>query len=365
MFRVLSLIGFGLGVLALSVWILGRLASDRWVWSQFIFWIPTVVVVPGAVAAFVGSRLCGLLARFRSGRREHRLRLVAEACLLGVIAYMVVIEWRVYRLPLGPRPSGAHLRVLSWNATAVQQLDQIINPLTAADADIAILVNPHSHVGWGTVQDTFKATYRYENIAGIVVMSRVPELRRGMAWLGLEGLPPETVASVPLGNASSDPGRAMFVEFDTSAQLGHSTVIWVLDLPSDPRLSRWKICEHAASVIASWQSGDGGRGFPAPDIVLGDFNTTPGSAALKLLTPGMRSAFAEAGAGYGATWPGFAFKTPVPLLQLDHMFLGSRVRAVRYQIVWPIAALHLVQVGDLVGVDPNRGVQAPGAPTSR
>ena len=195
-----------------------------------------------------------------------------------------------------------------------------------------------------------------------MVLARVPVVRFGMAWLGLAALPPETESEGPRRRGWVDPGRAMFIEFDTTASLGRRTVFWIVDLPSDPKLPRWKLCTDAAAIIRS-SSGSivvedaqgrhteasEGKGFPKPDVVLGDFNTPRGSASLSLLTPGMRNAYDEAGAGYSATWPRYGYRTPIPLLQLDQIFIGGGVRAARYEVVDPGFGYHQMQVGDLVG----------------
>ena len=107
------------------------------------------------------------------------------------------------------------------------------------------------------------------------------------------------VASQHLVTGRLDRGvvcRAMYVELDTTAKLGRTTVVWVVDLPSDWRISRRAIAANAAAAIAAWSGQetihhghkskdirDAGPGFPAPDLVLGDFNIPRGSDSLRLL----------------------------------------------------------------------------------
>ena len=55
---------------------------------------------------------------------------------------------------------------------------------------------------------------------------------------------------------------------------------------------------------------------PPPDIVMGDFNTPPGSAWFNALREHHNLAFEEAGSGFLCTWP-----NPVPILGLDHIWL--------------------------------------------
>jgi hypothetical protein len=48
----------------------------------------------------------------------------------------------------------------------------------------------------------------------------------------------------------------MFLELDTTQRLGPTTVVWVIDYPSDPRLPRWR---------ESPARGRGHRGLVRPE----------------------------------------------------------------------------------------------------
>lgn len=347
-------------VCVLLPWTVGRIASDRWIWSQYLSWIPTILVAPTALLLWLtGAVMCNFGSFGRAKRRP--IVLIIGAWSIAACGYLAIIECRLYRLPLLPRPSGSHIRILNWNVTAVERLEQITGPVQTQNPDIAILVNPHSHVGWSQVPAAFGSDYKFLNVGGIVILSRVPVIRHGMAWLGIEGLPPETQAIIKKRRGWTDPGRAMFVELDTTAALGGTTTIWVLDMPSEPRFSRWSLAQHAAKVIREWNGvasviGPGGalvsteplRGFPTPDLALGDFNIPRGSASLNELLPGMHNAFDLAGAGYPGTWPRYGYKTPIPLLQVDQMFIREPLAAARYEVIDPGFGYHQMQVADLV-----------------
>jgi hypothetical protein len=369
--RLLGALVLALCACLLAAWTLGRLVSDRWVWSQYLLWMPTVLVAPAAAVLWaLGSGLAAVSGRSSTprGRRWMRRAIGGAGAWVALVAlYLLVIECRVYRLPRAGRPTVPHVRVLNWNVTAVQRIEQITGPVAAQDPDIAILVNPHSYVKWSDVPAALEFKYKYLNTGGIAILSRVPEVRYGMVWLGIAGLPPETASEVPHRKGWTDPGRAMFIEFDTTATLGRTTVVWIVDLPSEPKLSRWKMMRKVAESIGAWEGPvtvvDGvsthsepaaQKGFPRPDLVLGDFNTPRGSASLSHLVPGMKNAFDEVGAGYSATWPRFGFRTPIPLLQLDQMFLGAGVTMGRYEVVDPGFGFHQMQVGDLVQAKGDR-----------
>lgn len=351
--RVLSMFLVGLAALLLVTWTIGRTASDRWLWSQYIAWIPPILLIPPALAAaamsFVPAR----------PRRRWPRRVVAMWAILGAL-HLAFVDLRLHRLPIGPRPSTPHLRLVHWNVTAIQRLHQVRDPLLAQNADIAFLVNPHSDVGWAEFPAAVGPEYHVIRTSGFVIASRLPVLRYAVAWLGLPGLPPESESSLPRRYGWTDPGRALYLELDTREVLGRTTILWALDLPSEPKLARWKIARDAGAIISSWTGaemlvkegglieGNQSTGFPPADIVVGDFNMTRGSVSIAGLLPGMRHAFDEAGAGYPATWPRAGFRTPIPLFHIDHMFVSSAIEVARYEVVDPGYGYHQMQVGDVV-----------------
>ncbi len=346
--RVASIVSFLSCVLVLSGWTIGKIVSDRWVWSQYLSWLPSVLVVPAAALLW----LQGLAALKLSGRRvrgDRVLRVGVEVWVLLAAAYWGLFECRVYRISNPARPTGPHLRVLNWNVSAILKMEQITVPVLAQRPDVAILVNPNSYAGWSQAPAAFGPEYSYTNVGGIVILTRVPLLRYGLAWLGMEGLAPETEGA-DKRKARADPGRAMFIELDTTAQLGRPCIMWVIDLPSEPDLSRVQLVSRTAEKIRAW-TGVGAAepsGFPAADLIMGDFNIPRGSASLSRIAPGMKNAFDEAGTGYGATWPRHGYRTPIPLLQIDQTFVGARLRTARYEVVEPGFGYHRMQVGDYV-----------------
>ncbi len=360
--RVLGALALAVGAFLLLAWTGGLILSDRWIWSQFLSWIPSIVLVPVAAALWLLAAALRSLGRIDRTWPRRNLWIVG-LWLCFAAGYLLIVDLRLYRLPLPPRPTTPHLRILHWNVSAIERLAQITEPMLAQNPDVAVLVNPHSSVGWGDFPAAV-AQFKVLNVGGFVVVSRVPVLTYGMVWLGIEGLPPETQSTLPRRRGWSDPGRAMFVELDTTESLGKTTILWMLDLPSEPRLSRWTMATDAAKTIREWpgpiievtNQDTGGRvasaravhGFPPPDIAVGDFNIPRGGASLSMLFPGMRNAYGEAGAGYSATWPRTGFKTPIPMYHIDQMFVGASLKAARYEIVDPGFGYHMFQVGDVV-----------------
>lgn len=281
------------------------------------------------------------------------MRLAAVGMLALAVAYMLVIEWRVPNALRSGTTGAPPLRVVNWNITAVELAEQITGPVGAQHADLAILVNPHSRVDWRQVYASFDELPHRLLHAEIVVLSRYPIVRMGSCDLGLPE--PTDELGHPAPHARFDPGRAMYFELDATPVLGRSIIVWVIDMPSDERLSRWELARAAGGAIASWTGAESrpdergimrrasaGPGFPAPDLIVGDFNIPRGSASLAFLTQGTRSAFDQAGWGWSVSWPRVR-----PLVHIDQAFVSAALRAIRYKIVDPTFGYHRMQVVDL------------------
>jgi endonuclease/exonuclease/phosphatase family metal-dependent hydrolase len=82
----------------------------------------------------------------------------------------------------------------------------------------------------------------------------------------------------------------------------------------------------------------------SPDLVAGDFNTPRGSWSIGQLVGLMRHAREDgAGAGVIVTYPRAA-----PLLHIDHLFVGAKLRARGYRVLDPGVGRHWAQVAEVV-----------------
>ncbi|KAB2958354.1 MAG: hypothetical protein F9K16_13545 [Thermoanaerobaculia bacterium] len=79
-----------------------------------------------------------------------------------------------------------------------------------------------------------------------------------------------------------------------------------------------------------------------PDLVVGDFNAPRRSRALSRLPAGWRHAYVEAGRGWSATWP-----QPAPMLAIDQLLVGPRLRVTGYQLLPGPGTDHRLQVAEL------------------
>ncbi len=72
-----------------------------------------------------------------------------------------------------------------------------------------------------------------------------------------------------------------------------------------------------------------------PDIIMGDFNTPGDSVAMDVLRDRYTNAFDTCGNGYKPTWP-----VPMPVLQLDHIWLGPKIWGAKCEAGWTTLSDH-------------------------
>ena len=84
-------------------------------------------------------------------------------------------------------------------------------------------------------------------------------------------------------------------------------------------------------------------------VILGDFNTPADSAHFELLRRSHVNAFEEAGAGYAASWPGFA-----PLLTLDQIWVSAPARVQHCELGWTLISDHRPVVAE-IAILPDSG----------
>jgi endonuclease/exonuclease/phosphatase family metal-dependent hydrolase len=358
---ILSILAWSAGALVALAWIAGRTCNDRFWWSQYLFWIPTLLALPGATL----PALLGLWG-WHWARREvqappvARPRRVVAGVTLAILScswlYATLGEWRL--LSGSPTPHSDPFRVIHWNAAMVSG-----NSWTARVLEHSpdlVIINPETWqtfnalvqgMGPGMGEGTH-SLFRH----GFAILSKHRILRSAYTFLGVEpgvGIDPRQLGSTTTWN---DPGRALFIELDTHRRLGRNLIVWAVDLPSDVSLHRRIVCEEAAGALARFK-GDVieidalGRalltkplapGFPPPDLLIGDLNTPRGSHSLRRLTGDLSSAFDQAGSGPCASWPSHR-----PLWHLDQAFLASWLRAGRYDVLGMGGGAHLGQVLEL------------------
>lgn len=275
---------YGLAGIAVVVLAIGAIFTDRYEWSQWLWWMPrsalAALALPGAV---IGAM------------RRGRAIVWAFVGLIPLATLLIRdVGWRRW----DPAVRGLH--IIHWNASWPGSTAGAVPAelLLERDADIVVVSSAYKLLADGR-SDVWRAHgYELLNTGTFLVASRWP--------------------LVEVRNVTGNEGRIVgLIRIDID---GDRFTICAVDLPSDARLSRMGIAEALADETH----------LPSPseaDCVVGDFNITRGSASLTRMFPGFRNAFDCAGVGFGATWP-----RRLPLLQLDQMLVSDRLEPLQYRI---------------------------------
>lgn len=369
--RGLPLAGRGLavlGVLVLAGWVTGRVLTDEHLWSQYLYWIPTAWVVVAGLVLWCLSWACGALSVRMGGDLLRPLLLLG---VLGAGAWMLGVEWRGYRVVrVAADADEPRARIVYFNNAARANILGAEEAIEALAADVAVIAGPttgprereelrgaleRSVVGLeqGGEGETGRVGTHWVERHGLWVVSRYPMLRWGETWLRA------TEGGDAGWRTAGYGGRAVWVELDASGVFGETPrpfTVWVIDLPSDPTLHKMDPATEArraieqfvgpvrvADGLGGWtESADPAPGFPAPDVVVGDFNTPRGSASLERVVGSMTSAHAQGGFGPDYTW-----EQPWAWWAIDLMFVGQGWRARRFDAVGLEGHAHSAIVGDI------------------
>ncbi len=383
-----------------GAWLVGRIASDRFLWSQFLSWIPTIVPLAAAIVVWMLAILAprdhkpgalltnvGAAPARRRGAGAMSFFSLPAIAAISVVAWLAVIDIRVHAIftGFGSSKSPVALRLLCWNATTAS-VPQMASLVKEHRPDIAILSNTPFSASLVPVRDAMSAAAKEGNkepatyVASSIrlnVISRFPVLHHAVMPLRISGAKERTFTWVGGGMKHIDTGQLMCVALDTTKGLGRPTVLWVVDLPSDPDIPRARMMREFESAVASFGTtimrraedgldrvvppGDRARVLASlkhPDIIAGDFNTTRDSASLARFLDSLGSfehAKAQSTGAGGVGWD-FTYPRTFPVLHIDHVFVSTTqntnngthsLRAKNYNVLDPDVGRHCVQVVDM------------------
>lgn len=356
-----------LGLLILGLWICGRVLTDQYQWSQYIWWIPPIWMLASAWVLLIVSVVLDALSRRSGGLLARAVLLLAN---LGCTGFLVIGVWHMHRVVLPTQSPEESIKVVHWNQSATRVDDaRWAQSVLDQETDIVLVSNSR----WGKDRrslleslspiapsaEQHKVThgflvpgklghFRIDNNA--LIASRFPIVRTGQVYVGTSSQEESPLrpggergwvhfAEFDLRPADSDPGSAA-VPF----------VVWLVDLPSDPLAWRQSSMDQVAQAIQAWNGrtaivGSSGwttiettDSFPLPDLIIGDFNTLRGSSSLDQLAPGMSDAFEAAGSGRGRSWVPKAknrfLRQPLKLADwhIDLSLVGPDWRTVKYKV---------------------------------
>ena len=299
----------GLAWIVITGWLVGRIVSDRFLWSQFLLWIPTPVTL-----AFIAL---GLMASFRPGstkRRRKRRQLVWGGILVAMAFVFFFVENRFHRMGT-PERNG--LQVMHWTMShAKRPRDAHIKKIEQLVGDVNFLSEAWG-MNWPEAMDTLLG----------------PEgkmARAGRYWI---------LSTIKIIEArtiiSRDGVEISLVQLDATEQFGRVLIVYLVDLPSSPTVGRAAQARSVRHLLDAMS-------IPRADMIVGDFNTPRGSRSLSILFPDMHHAYDDAGRGYGAS-----FHRVFPLYHIDHILLTVDMQATSYELVNPGLGRHDVQVATI------------------
>ncbi|HMN95118.1 MAG TPA: endonuclease/exonuclease/phosphatase family protein [Phycisphaerales bacterium] len=293
-------------VIALAIWAAGRLLNDRWLGTQALFWVPSILTL-------IPSWLL-VAALWKRGALRHPGTIAALGLAAGLSAWLFMVEHRPLRRgPTTPAETPGlriYHRNLHWpNRRAAPALLEAI--IDRSD-DLILLTEP----GWLLLEERGKALIE----AGWILV-------RSGRYAILSHIPILEVRSLVRRH---DLDITMLRVDASSRGLGALTIALV-DLPSNPLIGRMNLARELRYVLDQELA-------PDFDIAVGDFNATRGSAAIAALFPGMRHAWDDAGRGWSGSWP-----SPLPLWHIDHVLLGPELRATDHRLLGDRILRHRAQ----------------------
>lgn len=355
--RISSRIIAAASAVCFLLWLTGRLCNDRWYVTQYLFWMPTPAVLACMLVASLGL---ALLARVQHrSPRGVRVR-VALWVLNAAVLLSLLAEWNAIRyiVPRTVPPSAQPLRIVAWNP-AIDFMDDFAKRVVALHPAIIAITNRPAYTDWVALQDEVGGTRSMARFSHLSLVSRYRILRWGGTRLGITDARKRTTLWTGGGEVSQDKGEALFVELDTREIFGRTLLVWLIDIPSDPNLSRETMFRQAAATLAAFKGpaytrsslnldvedapGTAQPGFPAPDVIVGDFNTPRGSHSMAHVTGSMRHAYDLAGRGWCPTW-----RRDYPLIAIDQCFLAPWLDAAGYSAPDMGAGWHRAQVIDVL-----------------
>ena len=269
-------------LLPAAAWGVGQLASDRWWWSQWLFWIPAAVPLACALAAAAIAR--------------SSVALRAIACAAVVATGAATLRWLSWgRLwsdapPAVPAPST--LRIVHLNPRWPGDVTDLGAAIMAQPADVYAISEAGALLRAPAVRAAADAGAVTIQVGRFAVISRCPVIE---------------------ARAVYDDGSiaASWIRFGATDRLPAWSMLMV-DAPRRLRVAR-------SEIFATLRAALEGMAIGQPDVVIGDLNTTPGSVAVREAWPELEDACVESGRGVRATFP-----REFPLWAIDRCLVTPR-----------------------------------------
>ncbi len=294
------------GLIIFFAWLIGKIFSNMFSWSQWLFWLPSPLILVVLLVCLVG----GL-------RQWHPLKIQWQRMLPLLVAFLVValaFTFWEHRLLAGAPSAPTGLSILSW--TMPSRTEEAVGEeafLGRVNADVALLT-------WG--DDMKRAQPEWQPL-----LPNHRFYRGGVASI-ISRYPVQEIRPV----VSRDEMRVVLAILNADPIFTEPLIVYVVDLPSSLSFNRMQGALKLRMILD-------GLNLPPPDLVVGDFNMIRGSAAVKTLFPDLRNAYDIGGHGYAAT-----FHRQWPIYHIDLALVSPSIDVTDYQLVDPGMGRHLGQL---------------------
>ena len=296
-----------------GLWMVGQVFRDGSRLTALCLFVPTVFYAAVLLVAACLAWLCTC----------RRIALASLILSLGPAMGVLLVENRWHHPSVTADPA-RRLRLVHWNVGGASgRTSAVIERLKPHHADVYVLSEVYQRPALDAIAKGLGADYR------VCQVRRMGIISRGQAKLVLTK---ERIKS-----------RGYFIEWASKAG---PLMLFVVDLPSHPPYYRgrwlWRVRERVHAIC--------------PDLIVGDLNASRRTRALNSLPSGYVHAYAQAGAGWSATWP-----DSFPLWDLDQCMAGPRIRPLRYHIESTTVSDHRMGVFDFDLAPPAAAPESPHA----
>ena len=293
-----------LGSAAVLVWGVGEWFSDTTVWSQWLSWIPALILVPAGILWCIGCLLLKNARRFMS--------IGVVLLILGPLLFFS----RNWKAGVSEDPRTG-ITITQWTlGTLKVNEDAYADALLEINSDLN-LIEGGKRLRWASaIQDWLGPDRRSYSTGIFSILSKLPVTQfRSVVWA--QGIH-MAILDVQGPGFETEPLHILLV-----------------DLPSDPNRSR---AEIARSVQTLYEQVE----LPPIDLIIGDFNMTANSHSLSTLFPEFEMAWPEVGAGWAPTFP-----REWSVVRIDHVLTGPHVEITRLETIDPGLGRHRLQIMDI------------------
>ncbi len=288
-------------LLTVLLWLIGNAMSDQFFVTQWLEWIPTLVVL-GAIT------LITMILAYMKAWKQFAL---SSLIFLALLFWYSMVENKLF---VSCNQEG-DLSLAAWTMSHPKKdfAKESAEFIVALDADITIL----SH-GWYVRGEEQITEWLGEDGKKLV---RFP-------FTVLTKVPPIEVK--PL--IASDSIHIVSFTLDTTEEFGQPTVLWAVDFPSSLTRSRYAVAMACNRLLSEIECSP-------PDIVAGDFNMTTDSASIRHLFPTLEDASQLGGCGLMASYP-----RVFPIYLIDHILVANSLEVANYKLINPKNGRHRVQL---------------------